>query len=53
MVARKQPWKGLQAAQLIIAVTKENTRLKIPSDCDPVIKAIILSVWKAKPEKRY
>jgi len=53
MVARKTPWKGLQGVQIVLAVAKENTRLKIPDDCDPVLKNIITSVWRAKPEKRY
>jgi len=52
MVSRKQPWRGLQGVQIIIAVAKENTRLKIPSDCDPILKNIILSVWKVNPTRR-
>lgn len=53
MITKKQPWRGLQGVQIIIAVAKENTRLKIPRDCDPILRNILLSVWKTKPEKRY
>lgn len=53
MVTRKPPWRGLEAPQIVIAVTKENTRLLIPDNCDRVLKKIITSVWSRSPEKRY
>ena len=53
MVTRKLPWKGLEPAQVVIAVARKNTRLEIPPDTDPIIKNIITSVWRAAPEKRY
>lgn len=52
MVTRKHPWGGLQPMQVVIAVTKENTRLKIPADCDPILRNIIRACWKEKPERR-
>lgn len=39
--------------QIVVAVAKENTRLKIPRDCDPILKNIIISLWKERPEKRF
>lgn len=53
MVTRKIPWKGMDAAQIIIAVAKKNTRLEIPADADPILKNIIRAVWRVAPEKRY
>src|SRR5690625_2092202 len=53
MVTRKLPWKGLEAPRIIIAVTKENTRLMVPNHCDPVLKKIVTSVWHRSPEKRF
>lgn len=53
MVTRKLPWKGLEPAQVVIAVARKNTRLEIPPDTDPIIKNIITAVWRAAPEKRY
>jgi hypothetical protein len=53
MATRKIPWKGLDAPQVIIAVTQKNTRLNIPRDCDRVFRKIITSVWNSAPEKRY
>jgi len=52
MFAVKVPWKGLDAASIIIAVVKKNMRLKIPPTCDPVVTRIINSVWKQNPDKR-
>jgi len=53
MVTKQIPWKGKDAAQIVLAVTKDNTRLKIPSYCDPVLKKVIKSTWEKNPEKRY
>jgi len=53
MFTVKVPWKGLDAASIIISVVKKNMRLKIPPSCDPVVTRIINSVWKQNPEKRY
>eukprot|EP01087_Luapelamoeba_hula_P003159 TRINITY_DN1296_c2_g1_i1.p1 TRINITY_DN1296_c2_g1~~TRINITY_DN1296_c2_g1_i1.p1 ORF type:complete len:955 (-),score=151.91 TRINITY_DN1296_c2_g1_i1:65-2929(-) len=52
MVTRKAPWRGLEAPQVIIAVTQKNTRLQLPIDCDPIIARIIRAVWKTNPSKR-
>lgn len=52
MVTRKEPWKGTDPMQILIMVAKENTRLKIPEDCDPVLRNIITACWREKPEKR-
>ncbi|KAL6078981.1 Ephrin type-A receptor 6 [Balamuthia mandrillaris] len=52
MVTRRMPWRGLQPAQVILAVSKNNTRLKIPNDCDPILRKIIKKCWKEKPEQR-
>jgi len=52
MFTVKVPWKGLDAASIIISVVKKNMRLKIPASCDPVVTRIINSVWKQNPEKR-
>jgi len=53
MFTVKVPWKGLDAASIIISVVKKNMRLKIPPSYDPVVTRIINSVWKQNPEKRY
>lgn len=52
MITRKIPWKGMDATQVIIAVSKKNTRLEVPGDADPVLKKIIKAVWRENPEKR-
>jgi len=38
MVTKSIPWTGLDPVQIIVAVTKQHTRLLIPSNCDPVLK---------------
>jgi len=53
MITRKIPWKGMEPAQIVIAVAKRNTRLEIPPDADPILKSIITSVWRANPGKRF
>ncbi|KAL6072594.1 mitogen-activated protein kinase kinase kinase 9, variant 2 [Balamuthia mandrillaris] len=52
LVTCNVPWRGLAGSQVILAVAKNNTRLKIPGDCDPILKKIIKSVWEDRPEKR-
>ncbi|KAL6069929.1 Tyrosine-protein kinase receptor [Balamuthia mandrillaris] len=52
MITRKVPWRGLDAAQVIVRVSKENTRLKVPKDADPILAKIIRKCWKEKPEQR-
>jgi serine/threonine protein kinase len=52
MTTRRIPWSGLNAAQVMIAVTQQNTRLKIPANCDPVFRMIMKSVWQENPAKR-
>lgn len=52
MLTRKIPWKGMDAAQVVIAVTKKNTRLEVPSDSDPILTQIIKAVWRENPDKR-
>lgn len=53
MITRRVPWTGMDPLQIVMAVTKKNTRLLVPATCDPVIKKIIKSVWQQNPEKRY
>ena len=53
MVTRKIPWKGMDPAQIIIAVAEKNTRLEVPPETDPILKKIIKSVWRSAPDKRY
>jgi len=52
MVTKRTPWEGLDPIQVVVAVTKKNTRLLIPPSCDPVLKKIIKSVWQEQPAKR-
>lgn len=44
-MARKRPWAGMEVAQIMTAVVS-NTRLKIPSDCDPVFRRLMKQCWK-------
>jgi len=53
MVTRRIPWKGMDVAQIIIAVAQKNTRLEVPPDTDPILKKIIQGVWRSAPDKRY
>lgn len=49
MVTKKRPWAGMDPVQIITAVTN-NTRLKIPKDCDPVL---MKQCWRNSPAQRY
>jgi serine/threonine protein kinase len=51
MVVRSKPWAGMEAANIVEAVTS-NTRPKIPRDCDPIFKKIIGKCWKQNPAQR-
>lgn len=53
MVTRKLPWRGVDPMKVMILVSQKNTRLKIPSTCDPILKKIMNSVWKENPQQRY
>jgi hypothetical protein len=52
MVERKRPWAGMEAVQIVTAVTS-NTRLKIPKDCDPVFQRLMKMCWRQNPAQRY
>jgi hypothetical protein len=51
MVERKRPWAGMEAVQIVTAVTT-NTRLKIPKDCDPVFQRLMKMCWRQNPAHR-
>jgi hypothetical protein len=52
MVERKRPWAGMEAVQVVTAVTT-NTRLKIPKDCDPVFQRLMKMCWRQNPAHRF
>jgi hypothetical protein len=52
MMARRRPWAGVEVAQIVTAVVS-NTRLKIPSDCDPVFRRLMKHCWRQNPAHRY
>jgi hypothetical protein len=50
-MARKRPWAGIEVAQIVTAVVS-NTRLKIPSDSDPVFSRLMKQCWRQNPAHR-
>jgi len=52
MVTKLRPWGNMEPAAIVIAVSQKNTRLKIPNNCDPVVKKIIRSCWATRPSHR-
>lgn len=52
MVTKRRPWAGMDPVQIITAVTN-NTRLKIPKDCDPIFAQLMKQCWRHNPGQRY
>ncbi|KAJ0653404.1 putative protein kinase TKL-CTR1-DRK-2 family [Helianthus annuus] len=52
LVTMKQPWKGLNAAQVVGAVAFQKRKLTIPSNASPALTSLMESCWADDPVQR-
>jgi len=52
MLTREEPYQGMSAVNVAIAVTRDNRRPEVPYYCPPDLLALITRCWSVNPAER-